>query len=328
MGILSARAGASLSLTGRYAPFARQSARGLEEWASSCGATLRIDDSGGDDATTVRQTRALADICDIVFGPYGSGPMRAVAAAFADRSDVIWNHGGAAAAGTGARVIDVLAPARRYWTDLPAALTRWGLPLHSVAVIQSNSPFGREVAAGAISALADAGHTPCAAITFTEDQAPHAVARALDSGATVIVTGARYEEDVAVGRAVVDHPHLTLGMVACGVDDVREVFGGALLGWFGPCQWINTPGTPMPLQLNADVAYPAVQAFAAGCLAEQAVAAAGTCEPDGVWNAARALVTRTVFGDFAVDEQGRQTAHRPVIVRWESGHGGPHRHPA
>ncbi len=328
MGTPPVRAGASLALTGRYASFARQSARGLEEWANSCGATLRIDDSGGDEATTVRQTRALADICDVVFGPYGSGPMRAVATAFADRSDVIWNHGGAAATGTGARIIDVLAPARRYWADLPAALTRWGLPLHSVAVLQAKSPFGREVAAGAIAALADAGHSPSAVITFTENQAPHAVARALDSGATVIVTGARYEEDVAVGRAAVYHPHLALGMVACGVDDAREAFGDALLGWFGPCQWIDTPRTPVPPQLDAFTAYPAVQAFAAGCLAEQAIAAAGTCEPDVVWNAARALVTRTFFGDFAVDEQGRQTAHRPVIVRWGSGDGGPHRHPA
>lgn len=38
------------------------------------------------------------------------------------------------------------------------------------------------------------------------------------------------------------------------------------------------------------------------------------------WAAARALkLTSTLFGDFEVDEQGRQVGHRVAVVRWDRG---------
>jgi ABC-type branched-subunit amino acid transport system substrate-binding protein len=71
------------------------------------------------------------------------------------------------------------------------------------------------------------------------------------------------------------------------------------------------------------VDYPAAQALAAGILAERALGVAGTTDPAAIWDAARALRASTFLGPFAIDEEGRQTAHAPAIVRWEPGSRGP-----
>ncbi len=96
------------------------------------------------------------------------------------------------------------------------------------------------------------------------------------------------------------------------------------MGWLGPVQWDGERARlPVPLPAGAD--YPAAQALAAGLVAQRALALAGSAEPDAVWDAARALRTATFLGPFAVDAQGRQTAHAPAIVRWEAAPGGPRR---
>ena len=61
---------------------------------------------------------------------------------------------------------------------------------------------------------------------------------------------------------------------------------------------------------------PRGQAVAAGLLAERAVEFAGSRRPDDLWDAARSLRAETFLGPFAVDEEGRQTAHSPLIVVW------------
>ena len=81
------------------------------------------------------------------------------------------------------------------------------------------------------------------------------------------------------------------------------------------------PAPPAPLPPGAD--YPAAQALAAGVIAQRALALAGGSGPDALWDAARALRTATFLGPFAVDAEGRQTAHSPAIVRWDRGGAGP-----
>ncbi len=88
-----------------------------------------------------------------------------------------------------------------------------------------------------------------------------------------------------------------------------------MAGWIGPAQWApGGPPPPVPLPEGAD--YPAAQAVAAGLLAERAVELAGSCRPDELWDAARSLRAETFLGPFAVDGEGRQTAHAPLIVAW------------
>ena len=266
-------------------------------------------------------TLALAGRAELLFGPYGSGAMRAVAHAFAGRPEVVWNHGGAAGADTGARVVDVLGPAGSYWRGLPAALRAIGAPLAPAVVLTGPGGFAAATAEGALVALAADSPQPPREIHYAEGGAAGAADEALRSGARIVVGCGRFDDDVAVGRRLAGRPlgEPFVGLVACGVAAAADALGEAVTGWLGPAQWMPG-GAGDPLGPDAD--YPAAQAFAAGIVAERAAAAAGSLDPDALWDAARALRTTTPLGPFAVDGRGRQVAHAPLIVRWAREPGG------
>lgn len=322
MAISALRAGAALPLTGRYGAFAAESARGLRAWAAGCDAELTIQDCGEAPAAAARGAEALAERVDVLFGPYGSGATRAVAEALAGRSIVVWNHGGAATERTGAWIVDVLASADRYWVGLAGVLVAEGVDLDRVAILHSGTGFGRAVGAGAIASLERAGGEPRMVATFESDSAAAVAAAALDAGATAIIGCGRFEDDIALGSAL-RGADVAVGLVACGVAAAGQILGDAILGWFGPCQWLADRDVPAALGSDAD--YPAAQAYACGLISERAIAAAGTVDPPAVWDAVRSLRTSTFFGAFAVDGEGRQVGHVPRLVQWTKGATGPTR---
>ena len=308
------RAAAALPLTGRYRPMAVDAAHGLRVWAAAAGATLTIEDCGDASPDAARAALELADRVDVFFGPYGSGAMRAVAEAFADRPWVVWNHGGAAVPHLGARIVDVLGPAERYWDGLADVLDAAAVPLDRVAILHADTGFGRAVAVGAAASLRDRAAESFLIAAFDESTATEAAAAALAVGARAVIGCGRFEDDIALGRALAGHD-VVVGLVACGVQAAAETLGETIAGWFGPCQWLaDDAPPPYPLDPGAD--YPAAQALATGLIAGQAIAIAGSTEPEAVWNAARSLRTATFLGPFAVEPDGHQAAHRPVIVRW------------
>ncbi len=299
----------------------RQAAAGLEAWARARGARLRIEDDRSDPERSARLVAELAAGADLLFGPYGSGCGRAVAAAMAGRPEVVWNHGAAEVPRTGARMADVLGPARSYWRGLPAALAAGGEGGAPVAVVRAPGGFGAAIAAGAVAALEAAGTAPVL-VTDLEDGGPAAVAeRAAAAGARWVAGGGRMEDDLALAGAAAA-AGLRAALVVCGVARAGEELGAAVLGWLGPAQWDGAP-PPAPFALPAGADYPAAQALAAAIVAERALDAAGSSEPDALWDAARALRTTSLIGPFAIDAEGRQTAHAPCIVRWEPGPSGP-----
>ena len=87
---------------------------------------------------------------DVVFGPYGSGPALAAAAA---SKGVVWNHGGATARlarPAYPRVVNAESPAYRYLAAVLETLVAEGLGEGSeVVIVHVDTGFGREVAEGA-----------------------------------------------------------------------------------------------------------------------------------------------------------------------------------
>jgi branched-chain amino acid transport system substrate-binding protein len=295
----------------------RQAAAGLEAWARHAGADLRVEDDRSDPDRSAALTVAMAPAADLLFGPYGSGSGRAVAAAMAGRPEPVWNHGAAAVEPRGpARLVDVLGPARAYWRGLPHVLAGRG----PVALVRSPGGFGAEIAAGAAAALAAAGAPPAAVVDLDPARPGDAVAAAVAAGARWVAGGGRMDDDLALAGAALA-AGLRCALVAMGVAAAAEALGDAVAGCVGPVQWDGDRGG-WPFALPAGADYPAAQAAAAGMLAERALAAAGGAGPDALWDAARATRTATPLGPFAVDAHGRQTAHAPAIVRWEQAAGG------
>ena len=303
--------------------FGRQAAAGLRAWSLARGVPLRVEDDRSLPGESARLVAELAPRADLLFGPYGSGSGRAVAVVMAGRPEVIWNHGSAAVARTGARMVDVLGPAEGYWMGLPAVLAGGPPPLPRVAVVRAPGGFGAAVASGAVAALTGAGLAPVLVDDLEPGGPDLAAARAREAGADWIAGGGRMEDDLALGRAAA-RVGLRAALVVCGVSVAGDELGEAVVGWLGPAQWDGAP-PPSPLALPARADYPAAQALAGALVAERALALAGSPEPDALWSAARALRTETLIGPFTIDDEGRQTAHAPCIVRWEPGPAGPHR---
>ena len=308
------RAVAAVALSGRYAVFGRQAAAGLRAWAGLAGADLVLEDDGSVPGRTAEIVDRLAPGADIVFGPYGSGAGRAVAERMAGRPEVIWNHG-AAALGPGprrARVVDVLAPAPAYWRGLGETLAAVE-PGARALVARGPGGYAAEIAAGAVASLEAVGSPAPLADLDPADPAA-ALQAARDAGATWVTGGGRADDDLALARELAP-AGLAAALPVCGVTLAAEALGDAVRGWIGPSQWLpGTSAPPAPLPADAD--FPAAQALAAGLLAQEALRRAGSADPDRLWDAARALRTTTFFGPFAVDAEGRQTAHAPLLVRW------------
>ena len=154
-----------------------------------------------------------------------------------------------------------------------------------------------------------------------------------------------FEEDVALVRRAraASVPPRVVCAVAAGVREFRAV-AGDVDGTFGVGQWF--PGAaPIPAQVpvlgpaEADFLaaysaltgavpdYPAVQAAAAAVLAVHCARLSGGSTRDLLWDAALALDTRTMFGDFRIRPgDGVQAGHQIVLVRWTRGRA-PGRHP-
>ncbi len=308
------RAAAALALSGRYAFGGRDAAGGLKAWAEHEDVRLTIVDGTSDDAQTARAVRDLVGRHDLVFGPYGSGPMRAVQRELAGSSWVIWNHGAAAARPSPIRQIDVLAPAERYWSGLPDVLSDRGIDTARVVLLVAPSGFSRRVAAGARDALAAHGAAPVWIGELHPESVADAVGHALRIGAQAIIGCGRREDDLVLARAL-RGTRLMVGLVLCGVAEAATDIGPALVGWIGPTQW--PPDGPQPVVgLPTGAQYPAAQAAAAGLVAHAALAASGSANPDDLWAAAVALRMQTHLGRFWVDADGQQIGACPSLVSW------------
>lgn len=319
---MNVRAGAAVSLTGPLAIQGRDAAAGLRAWSSASGIPLLLRDDEGDPERVRGFYAETAGEVDILFGPYGSGLTRAAVGALADAGaeDVLWNHGGAAIdRPTAARVVDVLAPAGRYWTGLAPTLAKEAVDLDAVVLAHGPTPFGRAIGEGARRSLADAGAEPMLSLDLTEAGADETARQAVRAGASAIAGGASLDADLRLAEAC-DGSGVRLALVGLGISEAHERLGDAVIGGIGPAQWL--PGASRPDTLGAVSDYPGAQAFAAGLLAEKALAQAGAGNHAAVWNAARSLTTTTFLGPFSIDTMGRQLAHAPLLVRWVSDEGG------
>jgi ABC-type branched-subunit amino acid transport system substrate-binding protein len=318
---LRGRAAVGLALSGRYADPAAQAAHGLRVWADGAGFALQIEDTGDDARRIASVYRELAGRPGLLFGPYGSGPLRAAQEGLRGLPAVLWNHGGAAAdRSADARAIDVLGPAERYWAGLHRVLGEKGIDPGRVVVAHAPSPFGERTAQGAVASLVAGRAEPLTVATFDAGSAARLARAAEAVRATAVIACGRIEDDLAL-IAEVPPDAMAVGAIVAGIDLAYERLGDRMLGCFGPAQWFPAGRHP----LGDDAQYPAAQAYAAGQVAEAAVAAAGSMEPDSLWEAALRLHTRTLIGPFRVDGRGRQTAHSPLLVEWRPTPLGPRR---
>jgi ABC-type branched-subunit amino acid transport system substrate-binding protein len=308
------RIGACLSLSGRFSPFGRQAARGLEVWAAlDGGADVLIED----DASDVRQLQALlpgvAARCDLLLGPYSTVLMRAAADMASENGWLIWNHGGSGddveTAHPG-HVVSALTPTSRYMEPFISHLAAEGGAEEELRIAHAKARFGRQVASGAKAFAEELGftHVSMGTATFEDDIETVMRARGLDRS-----------------------PRVTCA-VAAGVREFSRAMSRPD-GTFGIAQWFSGIGHPAlvgPAELDFLDAYsaavgempdyPAIQAIAAASIAAHCARQAGSTERELLWPAAISMDTSTLYGSFSVDQvTGAQLGHLTVLTRWTEG---------
>jgi ABC-type branched-subunit amino acid transport system substrate-binding protein len=321
------RLGAVLSLTGRFARFGVQAAHGLECWRElTAGVEVVIEDDRGDPATVRRQLDSVSRRCDLLLGPYSTVLMRAAAKAAMQNDRVLWNHGGSgddvqrAAPG---RVVSVLTPTSEYAVPIVHHLTET-LDHVRLVLVEGRGRFARQVVAGAEWTATRAG---------IETERADLDTLPTDGRPWDLFCAGTFEEDVALVTAARTSsvPPRTVGTVAAGVREFHDAVGDSD-GVLGVAQWF--PGTAGDVAIgpseDAFLAayrrrtgtlpdYPAVQAATAAALAVHCAGLAGGTGANDLWRAATSLRTTTLFGAFAIDDAGVQTAHRMRMLHWLRG---------
>jgi hypothetical protein len=326
---VTARAVLVTALSGPLARFGKAGASALALWAEHPRVSLEVIDAYPSAASAIQTAEAGQP--DVVFGPYGSGPVLAAAAA---SKGVIWNHGGATArlarpAYPG--VVNVESPAYRYHAAVLETLAADGLGEGSeVVILHVDTGFGREVAEGAAVAARRLGLL-ARSVTFRPARVKDVLAQV--PAGDVLLSAGSFDDDVAIAQWAGERRWRAVGLVAAGVDELRHAIGDRVEGLYGPCQWFDD-GTDDPADgpnsewfsrcyrdaNGREPPYPAAAAFAAGVLWQRCVKEASTLESWPVRAASRRLDTSTLFGRFRVDPiTGVQTGHHIRVVQWRGG---------
>ena len=346
--------GASLALTGRYAPQGGQAAAGLRLWARDANAAggfslgegaqrplrLVICDDGSRGAGVEANLAHLLDEqpVDVVFGPYGSDLALRAARLAAARGRILWNHAGASdAVGAGGAVVNGLAPASAYFAGLPAVL-RGGHPDGDrLAILYGErGTFGTHVASGAEVAARAAGLRHVASFPFAPPLAerPGVLRAVRDWRPRAVICAGRFEDDVwlAARRAELGQELAAFAAVGAGLTAFGAAAGSAAEGTIGPSHWepAARPGPDGAASAAFAAAYaaaydeppqyPAALAYSMGLVLTTCALMAGSLVDSALRAAAAALEVLTPVGRFRLDPAtGRQVGYRPLLVRWQHG---------
>jgi branched-chain amino acid transport system substrate-binding protein len=292
------------------------------------GIDLDILDSESDPNAAIRAVFAKQP--DVLFGPYGSGPMLRVARA-CDR--VIWNHGGASsrlAKPAFPQVINVLSPASTYFGDVLQAILASDPTVTTVSLVHSTTGFGKDVAAGATTAASRLQLT-LHAVAFEPSQAASCISLVPDADILLVV--GNFADELAIASPLLTRPWRLAAFVGAGVEEVLAPLGQQREGLLGPAQWVSSarivpdegPDTEWFLtryrqETGGDPPYAAAQAFAAGLLYARCLREAQDPRDAAILAAAQQLACTTLFGRFQLDPvSGLQIGHKIAIIQWQQG---------
>ncbi len=314
------RAALVTPLSGPLAVYGRASAVALRVWAEEFSGTkdavhLKIVDAHPD--VRVATLQAEGDAPHLVFGPYGSGPMAAVAAA---STRLVWNHGGARLAPR-ENVVNVLAPAATYFEGTLDVVHRADPAIRTVCVSHRDTGFSRAVGNGA----ADAAHRlglQVERVVLPKDPAE----------ADVLLVVGGFDDERTFAERFLPGRWAAASMVSAGVAEVLAGLGDRREGLLGPAQWLSSTA-PQPdegpsagdfvasyyARTGHPPPYPAAQAFAAGVIAMRCLREASTAADSQLREVAQNLTCTTLFGGFRLDPSGTQVGHRVLTVQWQDG---------
>ncbi|MBI3824759.1 MAG: amino acid ABC transporter substrate-binding protein [Candidatus Rokubacteria bacterium] len=341
------RIGASISLTGTYASLGQMMKRGydvcLKDVNAKGGALGRkvelvSYDDRSDPGTGVKLYEKLIteDKVDGVIGPYSSAITEAVANVTEKYKKVMLTPLGATSSifKKGRRyVIGVITPSEAYLEGLIDIAARRGAK--TAAFIYEDTLFPKSSVRDPGAAV-DIAKKKGLQVTFVEAYPKGTtdfaalITKLKAAGPDVFGAATYFDDAVALTRQMKE---LNFSPKAYGV-----TVGGDLPKFYellkqnaeyvyGPSQWET--GLPYPgekefveafrQQFKEDPSYHAASSYSGCQIYVDAVRRAGSIDADRVREVLLKLETRTTLGDFKVDQDGLQIAHKMVTFQWQDG---------
>jgi branched-chain amino acid transport system substrate-binding protein len=338
------RIGASMSLTGTYAKLGKNQHEGYklcEKDLNAKGGLLGrkvefvVYDDQSMPPTGVRLYEKLIteDKVDAVMGPYSSPITEAVANVTEKYKKVMVSP---LAATTSIfrkeprrkYIFMIISPAEIYLEGLIDMAAKRGLK--TVAVVNEDTLFSKAAAAGAVDLAKKKGMQVVFQEAYPKGNTDFSalLTKIKATNADVIAAATYFDDAVALTRQMKElnvNPKMYGVTVGGDLPEFYDTLKGSAEYIYGATQWepvLNYPGNKefyesYKAEFKHEPSYHSAAGYA-GCVTyAEGVKRAGSIEADKVREQLLKLEMRTAFGDYKVDPDGFQLAHRMVTFQWQ-----------
>jgi branched-chain amino acid transport system substrate-binding protein len=337
--------GASMSVTGTYAKPGTYQKQGYDVCIDELNAKggilgrkveLVIYDDQSTPATAVRLYEKLIteDKVDAVMGPYSSAVSEAVANVTEKYKKVMVAPLAATTSifKKGRKYIFmVITPAENYLDGLIDMAAKRGLK--TVAIIHEDTLFPKASAAGTAEAAKKKGMQVVLQEAYPKGNTDFSalLVKIKAANPDVIAAGTYFDDAVAITRQMKElnvNPKMFGLTVGGDLPEFYDLLKQNADYVYGSTQWDES--LPYPGQKEFLAAYKAkfkgqepsyhTAAGYAGCLIyAEAVKRAGTLDADKVRDQLLKMEIKTAFGEYKVEPDGFQIAHKMVMLQWQDG---------
>jgi branched-chain amino acid transport system substrate-binding protein len=336
------RIGASLSLTGTYAKLGKNQHEGYQLCQKDLNARggllgrkveFVVYDDQSMPPTGVRLYEKLIteDKVDAVMGPYSSPITEAVANVTEKYKKVMVSPLAATTSifkKNRKYIFMVISPAEVYLEGLVDMAAKRGLK--TIAVVNEDTLFSKAAAAGAVDLAKKKGMQ----VVFTEaypkgnTDFSALLTKIKATNADVIAAATYFDDAVALTRQMKElnvNPKMYGVTVGGDLPEFYDTLKGSAEHIYGATQWepvLNYPGNKewfeaYKAEFKHEPSYHSAAGYA-GCLVyAEGVKRAGSIDADKVREQLLKLEMRTMFGDYKVDADGYQLAHKMVTFQWQ-----------
>jgi branched-chain amino acid transport system substrate-binding protein len=336
--------GASMSLTGTYAKPGSYQKEGYDICAEEVNAKggllgrkieFVVYDDQSMPATAVKLYEKLIteDKVDAVMGPYSSAVSEAVANVTEKYKKVMVAPLAATTSifKKGRKYIFmVVSPAEVYLEGLADMAAKRGLK--TVAIVNEDTLFPKASTAGFAELAKKRGMQVVLQEAYPKGNTDFSalLVKIKSLNPDVIAAGTYFDDAVAITRQMKElnvNPKMFGLTVGGDLPEFHDLLKQNADYVYGSTQWDESLAYPGQKEFLAaytkrfkhEPSYHAAAGYG-GCLVYvEAAKRAGTLDSDKVRDELLKLKMRTAFGDYAVDQDGFQTAHKMVMLQWQDG---------
>jgi branched-chain amino acid transport system substrate-binding protein len=336
------RIGASLSLTGTYAKLGKNQHEGYQLCIKELNAKggllgrkleLVVYDDQSMPPTAVRLYEKLIteDKVDAVMGPYSS-PVTEATANVTEKYKKVMVTPLAATTSIFKKgrkyIFMVISPAEGYLEGLVDMAAKRGLK--TVAVVNEDTLFSKAAAAGASDLAKKKGMQVVFQEAYPKGNTDFSalLTKVKAANPDVIAAATYFDDAVALTRQMKElnvNPKMYGVTVGGDLPEFYDILKQNAEYIYGATQWEHTlpyPGNQEFFEtykkdFGHEPSYHSTAGYAGCLIYAEAVKRAGSLDADKVREALLKLEMKTVFGEYKVDQDGFQTAHKMVTFQWQ-----------